>query len=185
MPDTSPPSDPTYVQWPWFLSLGLVLIVCGIVAILLALFTPVPPSLVLARVLMIGGVFQIIHAFRVKAWKGFVWDLLLGLVQLFGGILLELDVLAGVVAIAAVLALVFLVQGLMQIALAVRVHPQDGWVWLLGSGLVALVASAGFLLKVRLIAFYTPEVMAGIAIIAAGAAYVAIGITSKRFDPGR
>lgn len=185
MPDTSPPSGAIYAQWPWFLSLGLVLIVCGIAAILLALFSPIPPSLVLARVLMLGGVFQIIHALRVKAWNGFAWDLLLGVVQLIGGILLELDVLAGVVAIAGVLALVFLLEGLMQIALAVRVHPLDGWAWLLGSGLVALVASVGFLFKVRLVALYTPEVMAGIALIAAGIAYAAIGIASRRVDRDR
>ena len=97
MPDSSSPSGVTFAQWPWFLSLGLVLIVCGIAAIFLALFSPLPPSLVLARVLMLGGVFQIIHALQAKAWNGFVWDLLLGIVQLIGGILLELDVLAGVV----------------------------------------------------------------------------------------
>ena len=185
MSDSSPSSGATYAQWAWFLSLGLVLIVCGIAAILLALFSPIPPSLVLARVLMLGGLFQIIHALRVKTWNGFAWDLLLGVVQLFGGILLELNVLAGVGGIAGGLALVFLLEGLMQVALAVRVYPQDGWVWLVGSGLVALVASGGFLFKVRLVALHTPEIMAGIALFAAGTAYVAIGIASRRVDRDR
>ena len=185
MSDSSPSSGPTHAQSPWFLFLGLVLIVCGIAAMLLALFSPIPPSLVLARVLMLGGLFQIIHALRVKTWNGFTWDLLLGVVQLFGGILLELNVLAGVVAIAGVLALVFFLEGLMQVALAIRVYPQAGWAWLVGSGLVALVASGGFLFKVRLVALHTPEIMAGIALVAAGTAYVAIGIASRRFNPDR
>ena len=173
-------TDSVHVGWAWFLALGFVLICCGVAAILLAIFSPVPPTLVLARALMFGGAFQIIHAFGLKVWRGFAWDLLLGLTQLIGGILLEVDVVTGVVAIAVAAALVFLVQGLMQIALAARVHPQDGWGWLLGSGLVALVASAGFLLKVRLGTFYTPEIIASISLIAAGTAYVAIGLASKR-----
>lgn len=178
-------TDSVHVGWAWFLALGLVLICCGVAAILFALFSPVPPTLVLARALMLGGAIQIIHALGLKGWKGFAWDLLLGLTQLIGGILLEVDVVTGVVAIAVAASLVFLVQGLMHIALAARVHPQDGWGWLLGAGLVALVASAGFLLKGRLGTFYTPEIIASTSLIAAGIAYVAIGLASKRFDTDR
>ena len=185
MDDTSREVDPVYAEWAWFLALGLVLICCGIVAILLALFSPIPPSLVLARVLMIGGAFQIVHAFRVKAWRGFTWDLMLGLIQVFGGVLIQLDAFAGVIAMTVVVALVFLVQGLMQIALAVRVRPLKGWGWLLGSGLVALLASGGFLLKIQLVDLHTPEIIAGICLIAAGAAYVAIALVAKRFDTDR
>lgn len=185
MDDTRRDPNPVFTEWAWFLALGLVLACCGIVAILLALFSPIPPSLVLARALMLGGGFQIIHAFRVKAWSGFVWDLMLGLIQVFGGILLQLDAVAGVIAIAVVMALVFLVQGVLQIALAVRVRPLVGWGWLLGSGLVALVASASFVLKVRLVATYTPEIIAGISLIAAGTAYVAIALVARRFDADR
>lgn len=178
-------TDSVHGGWAWFMALGVVLICCGVAAILLALFSPVPPTLVLARALMLGGAFQIIHAFGLKGWSEFAWDLLLGFTQLIGGILLEVDVLTGVVAIAAAASFVFLVQGLMYIALASRVHPKDGWGWLLGSGLIALVASAGFLLKVRLGTFYTPEIIASTSLIVAGAAYVAIGLASNRFDTDR
>jgi len=148
-------TDSVHGGWAWFLALGVVLICCGVAAILLALFSPVPPTLVLARTLMLGGAFQIIHAFGLKGWSEFAWDLLLGITQLIGGILLEVDVLTGVVAIAAAASFVF------------------------------LVASAGFLLKVRLGTFYTPEIIASTSLIVAGAAYVAIGLASNRFDTDR
>jgi uncharacterized membrane protein HdeD (DUF308 family) len=65
---------------------------------------------------------------------------------------------------------------LMQISLAVKVRPHDGWGWLLGSGLVALVASAAFLPKLAPLSFYTREIMAGVSLVIAATAYLAIGL---------
>src|SRR5215469_12979704 len=86
-----------------------------------------PTPLVLSRVLTLGGAFQIVHSFRLRAWSGFIWDLLIGLIQVLGGILIQFDPFTGVVAITGVVTLVFLMLALMQIGLAVKVRPHDGW----------------------------------------------------------
>jgi uncharacterized membrane protein HdeD (DUF308 family) len=130
-------TEPVKTEWAWFVALGCVLVGCGSIAIVLALFSTMLPTLVLSRVLALGGAFQIVHSFRLRSWSGFIWDLLIGLIQVLGGILIHFDPFTGVVAITGVVALIFLMLALIQVGLAFKVRPHDGWGWLLGSGLVA------------------------------------------------
>jgi uncharacterized membrane protein HdeD (DUF308 family) len=94
--------------------------------------------------------------------------------------LIYLNPLKGALAITLLIALVFLVQGLGQIALAFRVRLQPGWRWLLISGITALLASAALTLKLPYTRFYTPGTIAGISLLVAGWAYVAIALAVRK-----
>ncbi|MGV2979167.1 HdeD family acid-resistance protein [Camelimonas sp. ID_303_24] len=167
-------------RWIWFLCLGLALIAGGVLAIMLPVISTIAASLVLGLVLAGVGLFQIIQSFQVTGWAGFVWHLLVGVIQLVGGVLIYLNPLAGAIAITALIALVFLAQGLSQIVLALRLRPASGWAWLLLSGVIALLASAALLAKFRYTSVYTPGTIAGISLLFAGCAYLAIAVTARR-----
>ena len=167
-------------KWVWFLVLGAVLFLGGVLAVMLPAVSTFAASLVLGLVLAAVGLVQIVQSFQVKAWTGFIWNLLIGIIQLVGGGLIYLNPLAGAIAITALIAVVFLVQGFTQIALAFSLRPQTGWGWLLVSGLIALFASAALLLKFPYTSIYTPGTIAGISLIFAGAAYIAMALTARR-----
>lgn len=167
-------------RWVWFLCLGLVLVAGGIAAIMLPVISTLAASLVLGLVLAGVGLVQIIQSFQVKGWAGFVWHLLIGVIQLVGGVLIYLNPLAGAIAITALIAVVFLAQGLSQIVLAIRLRPAPGWGWLLLSGVIALLASGALLAKFQYTSIYTPGTIAGISLLFAGCAYVAIALTARR-----
>lgn len=167
-------------KWVWFLCLGLILIAGGALAIMLPAVSTIAASLVLGLVLAGVGLVQIIQSFQVKGWSGFIWHLLIGVIQLVGGVLIYLNPLAGAVAITALIAIVFFAQGLSQIALAVRLRPQAGWGWLMLSGIIALLASAALMLKFPYTSIYTPGTIAGISLLFAGCAYLAIAFTARR-----
>jgi uncharacterized membrane protein HdeD (DUF308 family) len=167
-------------KWGWFLALGLVLIICGAVAIALPSASGLAVSVVLGAALTIAGIVKIIQSLQVKEWSGFLWQELTGAVEVVGGVLIYFNPLKGAFAVALLIALVFLVQGLGQIALAFKVRPQVGWHWLLMSGVVALLASAALTLKLPYTRFYTPGTIAGIALLVAGCAYVAIAIAVRK-----
>src|SRR5690606_16238285 len=93
--------------------------------------------------------------------------------------------LTGAFAITLLIAAVFIVQGILQIALAVRVRRQEGWHWFGISGLVAVAAGAMLTLKLPYTRIYTPGTIAGISLLVAGAAYVAIALTLRRARPCR
>ncbi|WP_349436961.1 HdeD family acid-resistance protein [Pararhizobium sp. A13] len=176
-------TDTPHSKWGWFLLLGIVLTVCGAIAVALPAVSTFAASVVLGSVLSLAGIVKMIQSLQVRDWSGFVWQELTGAVELVGGILIFLNPLKGALAITLLIALVFLVQGLLQIALALRVREQDGWRWLLVSGLVGLAVSAALTLKLPYTRIYTPGTIAGISLLVAGGAYIAISVSIRRARP--
>jgi uncharacterized membrane protein HdeD (DUF308 family) len=170
-------------KWGWFLGLGFVMTLAGALAIALPAASTFAASVVLGIVLMIAGVVKMIQSLQVKDWSGFIWQELTGVVELVGGVLIYFNPLKGALAITLVIALVFLVQGLLQIVLAYRVRNQPGWLWFAISGAVAVIAAAILTLKLPYTSIYTPGTIAGIALLVAGLAYIAIAITMKKARP--
>ena len=170
-------------RWGWFLALGIVLVMAGALAVALPVVSTFASSVVLGVVLVIAGIVKMVQSLQVKEWSGFIWHELTGAVEVVGGVLIYLNPLKGALAITLLVALVFFVQGVLQIALAAIVRKQDGWHWFAISGLVALAASAALALKLPHTRFYEPGVIAGISLLVAGGAYVAIALTIRKARP--
>jgi uncharacterized membrane protein HdeD (DUF308 family) len=173
-------TDDLHGKWGWFLALGVVLTGGGALAVALPAASSYAASVVLGAVLAIAGIVKMIQSLQVKAWSGFIWQEFTGAAELVGGVLIYFNPLKGALAITLLIALTFFVQGALQIALAVKVRNQEGWNWLLVSGLVALAASAALTLKLPYTRFLTPGTIAGISLLVAGGAYMAIAFALRR-----
>jgi uncharacterized membrane protein HdeD (DUF308 family) len=160
-----------------------VLALGGASAVALPAVSTFAASVVLGVVLALAGVVKMVQSLQVKEWHGFIWQELTGAVEVVGGVLIYFSPLKGALAITLLIALVLLVQGLLQIALAVRVRNEDGWLWFAVSGVVALAASAALALKLPYTRTYEPGIVAGISLLVAGAAYIAIALTLRRARP--
>jgi uncharacterized membrane protein HdeD (DUF308 family) len=167
-------------KWGWFLVVAVILILCGLLAVTLPSVTSIAGSLVLGVTLTVVGLVKIIEAFKVKEWAGFLWQLMLGVVELVGGILIYVSPFKRAVAITLLVAVVFVVQGITQIVLALKVRPQPGWRWLLIAGVVALCASIALVLKFPYTRYYHPSTIAGISLLLAGCAYVVIAFAVRK-----
>jgi uncharacterized membrane protein HdeD (DUF308 family) len=181
--DHQPRTKTIQAKWGWFVALGVVLILCGTSAIALPAASTFATSVVLGAALAIAGIVKIIQSLQVRGWSGFLWQEMTGAIELVGGVLIYFNPLKGAFALALLIALVFFVQGLGQLALAFKVRPHPGWGWLLASGLIALSATAALTLKLPYTRFYTPGTIAGIALLVAGCAYLAIGFALRSARP--
>jgi uncharacterized membrane protein HdeD (DUF308 family) len=167
-------------NWIWLVLLGAVLILAGALAILVPAISEVPASKILGSVLVISGLVQVMQSAKMLNWIGFIWHLLLGLLATIGGALIYMDPFAGVVAITLLIAIIFAVHGLTQIAFAIRVRSQRGWHWFLVSGCIALIVSGLLVAKLPYTHSFTPATVAGVSLLFAGCAYVAIALTSRK-----
>jgi uncharacterized membrane protein HdeD (DUF308 family) len=126
-------------SWGWVALLAVISIVGG----LLALFNPFAATL--AATLMAGwtfvilGVVQIIESFQLRGWGGFLWALLFGVLTLLVGIALIANPLAGMVSLTLLVAVLFLVTGVIKIAYSFSLRPISGWGWVLASGVLSLL----------------------------------------------
>jgi uncharacterized membrane protein HdeD (DUF308 family) len=167
-------------KWLWLVLLGAVLVVAGAVAILVPAVSTIAASKVLGSVLIVSGGVQVMQSAKMLNWIGFIWHLLLGILAAIGGTLIYLNPFAGVMAISILIAVIFAVHGVTQVAFALKVRRQPGWHWFLVSGCIALVVSGLLILKLPYSHSFTPATIAGISLMFAGWAYVAMALASRK-----
>ena len=166
-------------NWGWFLALGIICVIVGILAIIFPLASSIAMKILLGWLLLITGIAHIIHCFSARNWRGFIADLLLGILFIISGGWLAFFPIAGLMALTAFLAIVFVVQGIFEIVLAFQTRPIGGWVYMLISGIIAFVA--GFLIWQGLpsTSAWVLGVLAGINLISSGLSYVGMALMSR------
>ena len=123
----------------WFLGLGIALIILGIAAISLPMFVAFAIDVIVGAILAIGGVVHVGHAFMSRKWKGFFLGLLVGVLYLVAGIIMLVHPLEGVLTLTLLLVAFFIVDGLFNIGMALKLKPVSGWFWPLINGIFALI----------------------------------------------
>jgi uncharacterized membrane protein HdeD (DUF308 family) len=172
------------IPWVGFLALGVGLVLCGIAAMLLPAYSNIATSTGLGIVLAVAGVLTVWHAFRSTTWGGFSFELLAGAAETVGGILIVLNPLKGAAAVTLLVAIVIGAQGIAQLALAWRIRPQPGWTWLAGASLLSLLVVLALLLRFPFDLIEQPGAMAGLALLAAGVAYVVMALGRRQAGAG-
>lgn len=160
--------------------LGTALIICGAVAIASPAISTMAVTLFLGLVLAVGGIVKIVQSFLMKQWGGFAWQLLVGLIELGGGLLVYFNPMKGAIAITIVIALVLMAEGLAQLGLAFRMRAQRGVVWMFLSGIVTIAVGAALALRLPYDGLYAPGTLVGISLVFAGWAYIAIALAARR-----
>jgi uncharacterized membrane protein HdeD (DUF308 family) len=166
--------------WLLLLLVGGLLILAGAIAIALPAISSLPPNEVLSLVLIVAGIVQIVQAGKMTGNMLFAWHLALGLVAAIGGVLVYIEPFPGIVTKTLVMAGVFALHGLTQIAFAARVRQLAGWHWFLVSGLVALAAAALMVMKLPYNHSFTPATLGGVSLVFVGWAYIATSRIARR-----
>ena len=163
----------------WFLALGALMVVLGVIVI----GTPAVATLALGKllgwILVIGGVVQIVHAFKVKEWRGFLFELLGGVLYLLVGLMLVYDPLGGALALTLLLAIFLVVQGVFQVFMAFRVRPARNWSWLLASGIITLILGLLIWSKWPSDALWVVGLLVGIHLISSGWSLIMLALAAR------
>ena len=170
-------------NWGWFVTLGVISVIVGFLAIIFPLASSIATKILLGWLLLIAGIAHVIHAFSDSSWRGFFADILLGILFVVAGGWLAFFPIAGLLALTAFLAIVFMVQGIFEIILSLQMRGVNGWGFILVSGIIALIA--GFLVWKGLpfTADWVIGVLAGINLISSGISYIMIAMMSRNKTP--
>src|SRR5690625_8038392 len=74
-------------KWGWFVALGLLLLLLGIIASVHVLTAAIVSVWFVGLMMMIGGVAQLIHAWRTRPCASFLLWSFIGLLFLAGGVI--------------------------------------------------------------------------------------------------
>jgi uncharacterized membrane protein HdeD (DUF308 family) len=164
----------------WFIIFGILLIALGVLAIAFPFATTIAAKVFLGWLFLIGGIVQIIHAFSTRGWSEFFLDLLMGILYLVAGGWLAFFPLTGIVTLTIFLAAMFVVQGVIEIAMAFRIRPLDGWGWMLVAGIVAVLAGILILFGLPSSATSAIGLLVGINLLMTGWAYLLLPMMVER-----
>ena len=187
MTDAPSPSitDIVRAKWGWFLALGIALALGGALMIALPLASSIAVTMIIAAVFVVGGILQIWHAFSVKGWSGFLWNVATGLIALIGGAAVYYNPLVGTFTLTLVVAGILLAQGGTQSLLALEVRPHDGWGWVLAAGVISILAGLCIWLEFPTSALWALGLLGGVAVLTNGWSYIAIALAARRTDTRR
>jgi uncharacterized membrane protein HdeD (DUF308 family) len=72
-------------KWGWFLALGIVMIIFGMIALAIMPAATIGTVLILGWLMIFSGVVEAIHGFQVRSWGGFFLHLLGGILGVLIG----------------------------------------------------------------------------------------------------
>lgn len=128
----------------WYRAQGVLLLIAGVLALIVPSAAVIGLEVLLAVLLLFSGGY--------KGYQGAVdrsgWLVISGLLSIVLGLALIIMPLAGAIALATLIAIFLLVEGIVEVALSlqVRSYANSNWKWLLVSGILS--AALGILLLV-------------------------------------
>lgn len=160
----------------WIVALGLLLILLGFGALAFPFLTTLSVEILVGSVFLTAGVVTVFHAFGAREWRGFFWELLIGVLYAVAGILFLANPFGGAFALTVMLGSLFLIEGILRIVLGFQVRPAANWGWVIASGgvsiLLGLLIFAGMANGASLAVI---GMLVGVNLVFAGSAFIAMG----------
>jgi uncharacterized membrane protein HdeD (DUF308 family) len=126
-------------KWGWFVALGVGLVLLGILALGDVVTFAVISVIFIGAMLLVGGIFQILHAFMTKDWRAFALDLFMGVLYVIAGLLVMREPVKGSVVLTLFVIAALLVGGIVRIIVSLQHRRMSHWWLLLLGGVVSVI----------------------------------------------
>jgi uncharacterized membrane protein HdeD (DUF308 family) len=166
---------------------GVLLIVFGMVAVGLPLYAAVAVNALVAWLIVLAGVVHLMVAFRAHGAGSRIWKLLVGVAYICFGAYLIARPLLGVASLTLLLASLFLIEGILNIVLYVKMRPIHGSIWVLIDGIITLLLGLMIYMQWPSSSAWAIGTLVGVSLIISGVARVAmsLGVHEAAEDVGR
>jgi uncharacterized membrane protein HdeD (DUF308 family) len=157
-----------------------LLIVLGVMAVGSPFLAAVAVNVVVAWLILFAGVVHLALAFRAHGAGSMIWKVLVGIAYLcFGAYLLVHPVLA-VATLTLLLASLFLIEGILDIVLYVKMRPIHGSSWVLIDGIVTLLLGLMIYMQWPSSSAWAIGTLVGISLIFSGVARVMMSLAVRK-----
>ena len=159
---------------------GVLLIVFGVLAVGSPFLAAVAVNMVIAWLLLLAGTVHVALAFRAHRADGFIWKLLVGFAYLFFGVYLIMHPVLGVTSLTLLLALLFLIEGSLNIVLFFKMRSLRGSSWMLFDGIVTLLLGLLIYLRWPSSSVWVIGTLVGLSMIISGATRVMLSLGVRK-----
>jgi uncharacterized membrane protein HdeD (DUF308 family) len=153
-----------------FLAQSAVLVVAGLLALIFPAFASTGVLVLLGWLLILSGIVQIVALIGSTQVPYFWFQMITLALEILVGYLLISRPEAGLVAVTFLMLALFLVSGIARVVFALMIRPMQDWLWVLASGLVAIVCALVLFANLPQAATWLLGFLLGIELIAIGGA---------------
>ncbi len=166
-------------DWGWFLALGIVQIVAGMLAVTFAFSATLASVAMLGILLLIAAGAQTGAAIWARDWSGFFLFVLIGVLYAVAGFLMLLYPLAAAEGLTLMLAAALMVGGTFRIIFAVM-ERFPSWGWMLCNGIVTALLSIAICQQWPASGLWVLGMFVGVDLIMNGVTWSVLAVSVRR-----
>jgi uncharacterized membrane protein HdeD (DUF308 family) len=167
-------------RWGWFVALGIAQIVLGVIAWFDVIAFTIAGVVFIGAMLVVAGVFQVVHAFMDRDWRAFILDLLVGVLYVIGGFLLMAEPVQGSLVITILVAIALIIGGILRIVMSIQHRHMAGWIMMFVSGLISLLVGVMLYLTLPWSGLWVVGTLIAVELIVHGVSWLQFGLTLRR-----
>src|SRR5215217_1718223 len=166
-------------KWGWFVALGVLLVMGGGIALANLFAATVVSVYYIGAIMLVAGLLQLAHAFRVKGWQSVLYWGLAGGCYTLAGIFAFINPLLTSAVLTLIMGVALLVAGLFRIWSGFALRPLKGWGWIALGGLVTLLAGLIVVAGWPVNSLWILGLFLAVDITMQGLALIAFGVLAK------
>jgi uncharacterized membrane protein HdeD (DUF308 family) len=169
--------------WALFLVQGVVMMILGVLAVIWPQISTVAADIYIGWIFLFSGIAGLVTMFWAANIPAFLWSLLTAALSLIVGVLLLWHPVEGVVSLTLALIALFIVEGIFQIAAAIRYRDAfpDSWGWMVMSGIADLILAWLIISGLPGTASWALGLIVGVNLITSGLALIMAAIAGRNF----
>ena len=154
-------------------ALGIIMIILGLLAIFVPVYTTLAIPFILGWLLLFGGIIGFVYAFTSKSLGGFAWKTLLAILSIIIGIFMLQNPIPAILTLTVLLTTFLIVGGLFAIIAAFAV--QQGRGIMVFGGFMSLILGSLIWSQMPIATTWVLGLLVGLHILFSGFAMVAAG----------
>lgn len=164
----------------WSIVWGTLLIIFGVLAISSPMLAAVAVNIVIAWLILLAGAVHVVVAFHAHRAVSVIWKLLVGIAYLCFGVYLLLHPILAVASLTLLLACLFLIEGILNIALFFQMRSVRGSTWVLVDGIITIGLGLMIYLQWPSSSAWAIGTLVGLSMMISGIARVMISSAVRR-----
>ncbi len=166
-------------NWGWLLGLGVLFLILGFIGMGRLAALTLASTWLFGILLLVGGVAQIIEAFKCTGWKSVLWHIMIAVLYVLAAISILEDPIAASVFWTAVIAGALIVAGIFRIIIALRHRAHSSWVGLLLSGIISLLLGGMLLAKWPYSGLFAIGLFVSVELLSQGISLIMLALAAK------
>ena len=163
----------------WFIVMAVVFILLGMMAIIEPVVAGLAVAILLGWLLIFGGLAHLVAAFSGGGAAHVLWQVLIGVLYLFGGIYFLMHPLLALGSLTLFLAAIILMEGVFEIIAYFRMRAHRASGWLLINALVTLLLGGLIWIRWPSSSVWAIGILVGVNLLMTGISRLMFGLAAR------